>query len=104
MKNDFKKIAEKFIEYLKNGDFEKNFDFVLNDGTNNFHFGTGIPHCGFDNWIFITCMYGDGSATTASLLTFENVNNIEEDWDDYLDFFTDYYYNNYKDWNPIIDV
>lgn len=109
MKDYFRKLAEKFIEYLKYGDYDENFDFILNDGTQDFYFGTGMPHCGFGSWIFVTCMYGDGSATTASMivksasmLTFEDVNNIEEDWDDYLDFFTDYYYDNYKEWKPVI--
>ena len=103
MKKDFRKIAERFIEYLKNRDFTENFNFVLNDGSCNFDFGTAAPNAGFGNWIFVTSMYGDGSGSTASLLTIEYVNGIEDSWDDYLDYITDYFYDNYKDWNVVLD-
>lgn len=102
MREKFVIIAERFIEYLKSGDFTENFNFVLNDGSCDFDFGTAAPHVGFGNWIFVTSMYGDGSGSTASLLTIEDVNNIEDSWDDYLDYITDYYFGHYKDWTPVV--
>lgn len=103
MKEKFRQLAEKFVEYLKKGDFSKNFDFVMNDGTNNFDFGTSVPHCGFGNWIFITSMYGDSSTASVSMFTIEDVNDIEDDWDNYVDMITEYYFTNYKDWNVVIN-
>lgn len=103
MRDDFKKLAEEFIKYLKDEDFEGNFNFVLNDGSSNFNFGTGMPHCGFGNWIFITSMYGDESGSSVSTLVIGDFDDDVDDLDDYLGFITDYYYNNYKDWNVVID-
>ena len=102
MREKFMVIAERFIEYLKDGDFTVNFDFVMNDGSCDFDFGIASPHMGFGNWVFITSMYGDGSGATATLLVIEDINGIEESWDDYLDYITDYLFNNYKSWTPVI--
>lgn len=102
MREKFMVIAERFIEYLKDGDFTVSFDFVMSDGTNNFDFGTIAPHGGFGNWLFVTSMYGDGSGSSASLLVIEDVNDIEDSWDDYLDYITDYYFEHYKNWTPVI--
>lgn len=102
MKDDFKKIAQRFVEYLKADDFEKAFQFVLNDGSCDFEFGT-VYVGEFDNLIFVTSMYGDGAWDgTQSLLKFdEDANRTSEDWDDLLDTITDYYYENYKNWNVV---
>ena len=102
LKEKFVVIAKRFIEYLKNGDFTVNFDFVLNDGSCDFNFGIASPNMGFGNWVFITSMYGDGSGTTATLLVIEDINGIEDSWDDYLDYITDYLFNNYNEWTPVI--
>lgn len=46
-------------------------------------------------------MYGDRSAKTASMLTIEDVNGIENEWDDCVDIITEYYFANYKDWKIV---
>ena len=102
LREKFMIIAERFVEYLNDGDFDKNFDFVMNDGSCDFNFGIASPHMGFGNWVFITSMYGDGSGTTATLLVIENINGIEESWDYYLDYITDYLFSNYNGWIPVI--
>lgn len=97
-KNDFRKLAERFIKYLKEDDFSETFQFTLNDGESDFGFGT-VYVSEFDNVLFVTSMYGDNAANgTQSILKFEG--DIEC-WDDYVDFVTDYYYDNYKDWNVV---
>ena len=98
-KNFFEDIAKHFIEYVKNGIennevFNEPFHFILNDGNCDFEYGTKLIY-EFDNWIFVTSMYGDGSGVSVSVLTFED--DPDRDWDDELDKITDYYYENYKD-------
>ena len=98
-KNFFEDIAKHFIEYVKNGiknneAFNEPFHFILNDGNCDFEYGTKLIY-EFDNWIFVTSMYGDGSCVSVSVLTFED--DLDRDWDDELDKITDYYYENYKD-------
>lgn len=95
----FEDIAKRFIEYVKNGienneEFNEPFHFILNDGNGDFEYGTKLIY-EFDNWIFVTSIYGDCSGVSVSVLTFED--DPDRDWDDELDKITDYYYENYKD-------
>ena len=61
----FEEIAKRFIEYLKEADFSQVFKFTLNDGSDDFDYGIKLVN-EFDNWIFVTSMYGDGSAASVS--------------------------------------
>lgn len=99
--DEFEKIAEKFINYLKNNDFDNVFHFVLNDGSNDFDFGTKVI-IEFNTWTFVTGMYGDGSGTSFSLFTLED-DWKSQDWEDTVEIITNYFYDNYKDWNVILD-
>lgn len=101
MREKFVVIAEKFIEYLKNGNFNEAFRFEMNDGVCEDNFGFATILVGeFDTWLFVTSMYGDGSGVTNSILFFEEL-SMERNWDDYLDMITDYYFENYKDFIPV---
>lgn len=103
MREKFVVIAERFIEYLKDGNFEEAFQFEMDDGVCEDDFGFATTLVGeFDTWLFVTSMYGDGSGATATLLVIEDINGIEDSWDDYLDYVTDYLFNNYKGWTPVI--
>lgn len=103
MREKFRQIAERFIEYIKNGNFEEAFTFEMNDGVceDNFTFGTTLVGA-FDTWLFVTSMYGDGSGSTNSMLFFEQVLDMEDNWDDYLDVVENYYFEHYKDWTPVV--
>lgn len=93
----FEEIAEKFIEYLKEADFSQAFKFILNDGIDDFDYGIKLIN-EFDNWIFVTSMYGDGSCESVSILTFEDDWDIKpEDWDEQADVITDYLLKNYEE-------
>lgn len=93
----FEEIAKRFIEYLKEADFSEAFKFTLNDGTSDYEYGIKLIS-EFDNWIFVTSMYGDGSAVSVSVLTFEDYWDMKpEDWDNELDRITDYLTENYSD-------
>ena len=100
----FKIIAERFIEYLKDGDFDKPFQFELKafDGVSDW-FGTKVVR-DFDNYIFVTSLYGGVSNGTASLLMIDDFEEsfLEEYYEDVLKEITEHYYNNYKDWEPVI--
>lgn len=100
----FKKIAEKFVEYLKAEDFDNAFKFVLNDGFNDFDFGI-VYVSEFDTLLFVVGMYGDGSVgDTDKILKFEDQWDREsDDFDDELEYITNFLYENYKEWNPVID-
>lgn len=100
----FKKIAEKFVEYLKADDFDNAFKFVLNDGFNDFDFGI-VYVSEFDTLLFVVSMYGDGSVgDTDKILKFEDQWDREsDDFDDELEYITNFLYENYKEWNPVID-
>ena len=102
MREKFNELAKRFIEYLKDREFDEPFKFEMNDGCceDNFMFGTEFVGS-FDAWIFVTAMYGDGSVTTASMFTLAD-NDFNGNWDDYLDVIADYYYNNYKYWTPVV--
>lgn len=102
MRGKFKELAKRFIEYLKDREFDKPFKFEMNDGCSEYNliFGTKFVWT-FDSFIFVTSMYGDGSTATASMFTLAD-NDFNGNWEDYLDMLTDYYYNNYKDWTPIV--
>lgn len=103
MREKFMVIAERFIEYLKDGNFDEAFQFEMNDGACEDNFGFATTLVGeFDTWLFVTSMYGDGSGSTNSMLFMEEVLGMEDDWDDYLDMITDYYFEHYKDWTPVI--
>ena len=75
----------------------------MNDGVceDNFTFGTTLVGA-FDTWLFVTSMYGDGSGSTNSMLFFEQVLDMEDNWDDYLDVVENYYFEHYKDWTPVV--
>lgn len=93
----FEEIAKRFIEYLKEEDLQTAFKFTLNDGTEDYEYGIKLIS-EFDNWIFVTSMYGDGSAASVSVLTFEDYWDMKpEDWDNELDRITDYLTENYSD-------
>ena len=95
----FKVIAERFVEYLKNGEYDKDFTFVVNDGLNDFT--CGITYVSeFDNWTFVVGMYGDGSTTTMRLLTFEEF--LEMDWDDYTEEIAEFLNTEYDYLTPVI--
>jgi hypothetical protein len=92
----FEKIAKEFIEYLKDADFSQAFKFTLNDGLDDYNYGIKLID-EFDNWIFVTSMYGDGSGASVSVLTFEDDWDMKpEDWDEQLDTITDYLLENYE--------
>ena len=95
-RNVFEGIAKEFIKYLKEADFNETFKFTLNDGLDDYDYGIKLVS-EFDNWIFVTSMYGDGSGTSVSVLTFEDDWDMEpEDWDEQLDVITDYLLENYE--------
>ena len=97
----YKKLTSKFIEYLKNGNFEDAFRFVLNDSTCGFDFGTKLID-EFGNWVFVTGMYGDGSGSTVTILNFEDdENRDDEDWENEYDRIYNYFCSNYGDWKPV---
>lgn len=100
----FKRIAEKFVEYLKANDFDNAFKFVLNDGLNDFDFGI-VYVSEFDTLLFVVSMYGDGSVgDTDKILKFEDQGDRElDDFDDELEYITNFLYENYKEWNPVIN-
>lgn len=92
----FEGIAKKFIKYLKEADFNETFKFTLNDGLDDYNYGIKLIS-EFDNWIFVTSMYGDGSGASVSVLTFEDDWDMKpEDWDEQLDTITDYLLENYE--------
>lgn len=92
----FEGIAKEFIEYLKEADFNETFKFTLNDGLDDYDYGIKLVS-EFDNWIFVTSMYGDGSGASVSVLTFEDDWDMKpEDWDEQLDVITDYLLENYE--------
>ena len=92
----FEEIAKKFIKYLKEADFNETFKFTLNDGLDDYNYGIKLIS-EFDNWIFVTSMYGDGSGASVSVLTFEDDWDMKpEDWDEQLDTITDYLLENYE--------
>ena len=93
----FEEIAKRFIKYLKESDFNQAFKFTLNDGGDDFEYGIKLIS-EFDNWIFVTSMYGDGSGASVSVLTFED-NNWDmkpENLDYQLERITDYLTENYS--------
>ncbi len=100
----FKKIAKKFVEYLKADDFDNAFKFVLNDGLNDFDFGI-VYVSEFDTLLFVVGMYGDGSVgDTDKILKFEEQwDRKSYDFEDELEYITNFLYENYKEWNPVID-
>ena len=92
----FEEIAKRFVGYLKEADFNQVFKFTLNDGCADFEYGIKMVS-EFDNWIFVTSMYGDDSGKTVSVLTFENFEGAKsEDWDEELDAITDYLTKNHE--------
>lgn len=95
----FELLAEKFVEYLEIGKFDKAFHFALNDGVNDIEFGTVCIN-EFETTLFVTGIYGDNSLSgTESILKFEDVS---EDYADKFDYILNYFYENYKDWEPVV--
>ena len=89
----FKKIAKKFVEYLKADDFDNAFKFVLNDGLNDFDFGI-VYVSEFDTLLFVVGMYGDGSVgDTDKILKFEEQwDRKSYDFEDELEYITNFLY------------
>ena len=101
MKEKFMVVAERFVEYLKNEEYDEAFGFEMNDGHCDFNFGIK-PVFEFDNWTFVVGMYGDTSVTTMKLLTFEDE---PSDWDEYIDEIAEFLSKEYGEddcWTPIV--
>lgn len=99
----FRVIAKKFIEYLKNEDFDTPFQFEMNDKYSIIWFGTKVVR-DFDNYIFVTSDYGGASngLVTSFMIEEFDTDDIDEYYEDILEKITEYYYNGYKEFTPII--
>ena len=93
-------FQEERLEYLKNEEYDESFSFEMNDGHCDFYFGIK-PVFEFGNLTFVVGMYGDGSATTIRLLSFEEVTG-EIDWDDYIDEIAAVLNKEYDYWTPVV--
>ena len=96
----FKVIAERFVEYLKEDDFDEMFQFTMNDGLCDFIFGIKLVN-DFDTYVFVVGMYGDCSCQTYNLISF-NGEIGDHDWNEELEYITEFFYEHYNDWTPVI--